>query len=423
MLQPTRVSSRGHVRWYICGLLFFATTVNYVDRQVIGILKPTLERELHWNEASYGWVVFAFQCAYALMMPFVGRLIDRIGTRLGYALAVVVWSAASMFHSVARTTWQFAIARFALGLGESANFPAAIRTVADWFPRRERALATGIFNSGSNVGAIIAPLLVPVVALHLGWRASFLVTGGLDLVWLAAWLTWFRLPTKHRGLSAAELEWIQSDSADEPSRRIPWPRLIRKRAAWAFLLGKLMTDPVWWFYLFWIPGFLHRAWGLELTALGPPLVAIYVAADVGSIGGGSLAALFAFRGWSPNAARKTAMLICACGPVPVVALLFVKTLWPAVLLIGLAAAAHQGWSANLYTLVSDTFPRSAVASVVGLGGFAGALGGMLTAPMVGYWLDFSHDSYRPLFVVAGVAYLAALGVIQLLLPKLERSYM
>ncbi|HZU28349.1 MAG TPA: MFS transporter [Bryobacteraceae bacterium] len=407
------MSARGHVRWFICGLLFFATTVNYVDRQVIGILKPTLERELHWSEANYGWVVFAFQCAYALMMPFAGRLIDRIGTRLGYALAVLVWSAASMFHSVARTTWQFAAARFALGIGESANFPAAIRTVADWFPRSERALATGIFNSGSNVGAIVAPLLVPVVALHLGWRVSFLVTGGLDLVWLAAWLIYFRAPGRHRGVSKAELEWIRSDAGEERAVRVPWMRLAGTRQAWAFIVGKFMTDPVWWFYLFWIPGFLHRAWGLDLTALGPPLVAIYVAADVGSIGGGWMGSAFA--------SRKTAMFICACGPLPIIALLFVKTLWPAVALLGLAAAAHQGWSANLYTLVSDTFPRSAVASVVGIGGFAGAVGGMLTAPLVGYWLDYSHDWYRPLFVIAGVAYLAALGMIQLLVPRLERA--
>src|SRR5579884_2082415 len=421
MLQPTRVSSRGHVRWYICGLLFFATTVNYVDRQVIGILKPTLERELHWSESDDGWIVFAFQCAYALMMPFVGRLIDRIGTRLGYALAVLVWSAASMSHSLARTTWQFGVARFALGIGESANFPAAIRTVADWFPRKERALATGIFNSGSNVGAIIAPLLVPLVALHLGWRASFLITGALDLLWLAAWLAYFRTPAQHRAVSKAELEYIRADSAGDPTIRVPWLRLAQTRPAWAFVFGKLMTDPVWWFYLFWIPGFLHRAWGLNLTALGPPLVVIYVAADVGSIGGGCLSSVFASQGWSANAARKTAMLICACAPVPVMALLFVKTLWPAVALIALAAAAHQGWSANLYTLVSDTFPRSAVASVVGIGGFAGAVGGMLTAPLVGYWLDYSHDWYRPLFVIAGVAYLAALGMIQLLVPRLERA--
>jgi len=414
-------SSRGHVRWYICGLLFFATTVNYVDRQVIGILKPTLARELHWTESDFGWIVFAFQCAYALMMPLAGRLIDAIGTRLGYALAVVVWSSASMFHSIARSTAQFMVARFALGAGEAANFPAAIRTVADWFPLKERALATGIFNSGSNIGAVVAPLLVPAVALHLGWRATFLVTGGLDVVWLVAWLAYYRAPERHPAMGKAELEWIRTDGAPEPSRRVAWLDLLRTRAAWAFIMGKFMTDPVWWFYLFWIPGFLHRAWGLNLNSLGPPLVAIYAAADVGSIGGGALSRILAARGWSANPARKTAMLICALGPLPVMSLLFVKTLWPAVALIGLATAAHQGWSANLYTLVSDTFPRSAVASVVGLGGFAGAVGGMVTAPLVGYWLDFSHGYYRPLFVVASVAYVAALAVIQLLVPTLARA--
>lgn len=410
----------------MCGLLFFATTVNYVDRQVLGILKPTLERDLGWHESDFGWVVFAFQCAYAVMMPIAGRIIDWLGTRIGYALAVVVWSLASMSHALAFNVWQFAIARFGLGIGEAANFPAAIKTVADWFPKRERALATGIFNSGSNVGAIVAPLLVPFVAARFGWRSAFLFTGGLDLVWVAAWLMLFRRPREHRLLGPQELALIESDRDDEPAgRQESKPRyatLLRTRAAWAFLIAKFLTDPVWWFYLYWLPGFLHRNYGLDLTQLGPPLITVYVSADVGSVFGGWLSSGLLKRGWSVTAARKTAMLVCAIAVIPVIGIMFAEgNLWLAVALISIAAAAHQGWSANLFTVASDAFPRTAVGSVVGLGGLGGAIGGMLVAPSVGYWLDFSHGAYGPLFFVAGSMYLLALAIIHLLLPRIEQS--
>jgi len=323
-------------------------------------------------------------------------------------------------HSVARSAAQFAAARFGLGLGEAANFPAAIKTVADWFPKRERALATGIFNSGSNVGAVVAPLMVPFVAAHLGWRWSFIATGALDLIWLAAWLLLFREPREHRLLSSDELAIIESDRDPEPPRRIPYRALLGKRAAWAFLLGKFLTDPVWWFYLFWLPGFLNRTYGLNLTQLGPPLVTVYVSADFGSVFGGWLSSRLLKAGWSPNAARKTAMLVCAIAVTAVIFIMYAGAqLWLAVALVSIAASAHQGWSANLYTLVSDTFPRSAVGSVVGLGGFGGALGGMLVAPAVGYWLDLSGGAYGPLFFVAGSMYLIALALIQLLLPRLD----
>ena len=349
-----------HLRWYICGLLFFATTVNYVDRQVIGILAPTLEREMGWTETDFGWVVFGFTLAYALMMPVAGRIMDWLGTRIGYALAVVVWSVASMSHAFAGSAFQFAVARFGLGIGEAANFPAAIKTVADWFPKKERALATGIFNSGSNVGAVIAPLLVPFVALHFGWRWSFIVTGSLDLIWLVAWFLFFRRPREHKRLSAEELALIESDRDTEPVRKIQYSKLLTKRAAWAFLLGKFITDPVWWFYLYWIPGFLHREYGLNLTQLGPPLIVIYVMADVGSVCGGWISSGLLARGWSVNAARKTAMLICAVSVLPIMSIMFLgSNMWAAVVIIGLATAAHQGWSANLFTLTSDTFPRAA----------------------------------------------------------------
>jgi MFS transporter, ACS family, hexuronate transporter len=411
-----------HFRWYICGLLFYATSVNYLDRQVLGLLKPVLSRELGWHEADYGWVVFAFQGAYALMMPLAGRIIDRVGTRLSYTLTVLVWSLASMSHALARSAVQFAAARFVWGIGEAGNFPAAIKTVAEWFPKRERALATGIFNSGSNLGALIGPLLVPFVAKHFGWRLSFVVTGSLDLLWVAAWLAIYRQPREHKRISADELALIESDGSEESVRAIPYRRLLGTRAAWAFLLGKFLTDPVWWFYLFWLPGFLNRRYGLELARLGPPLIAVYLAADVGSIGGGWLSGRLLARGYSLTGARKTALMTCALAVVPVSAVMYAGgNLWLATGLVALAAAGHQGWSANLFTLASDTFPSSAVGSVVGLGGLGGAIGGMIISPVVGYWLDYSHDAYGPLFFCAGFAYLFAFLVVHLLLPKFEQT--
>ncbi|MES1260446.1 MAG: MFS transporter [Acidobacteriota bacterium] len=410
------------LRWSICGLLFFATTVNYVDRQVLGILKPVLEKELGWKDTDYGWVVFTFQLAYALMMPFAGRAMDWLGTRIGYALAVAVWSAASMCHSLASTPLQFAGARFALGLGESANFPAALKTVADWFPKGERALATGIFNSGSNIGAVVAPLMVPVVAAHFGWRSSFLFTGGLDVIWLVLWLSFYRRPSEHRLLTAEERRLIEADHATEPAVKLRYSQILRKRAAWAFLFGKFLTDPVWWFYLFWLPGFLHDQYGLDLTHLGLPLIVVYVVADIGSIGGGWLSKGLIARGHSPGSARKLAMLICAIAVTPVSLIMFTGgRLWLTVGLISLATAAHQGWSANLFTIPSDTFSRQGVGSVVGLGGMGGAVGGMLVAPAIGMWLDYSHKSYGPLFLAAGMVYLVALLVIHLLVPKLQQT--
>ena len=289
---------RTNIRWIICGLLFFATTVNYMDRQVLGILKPMLERDMRWSETDFSHMVFAFQLAYALMMPEAGRLIDRVGVRTGYAIAAAIWSVASMSHALARTAFQFMLARFGLGLGESANFPAAIKAVAEWFPEKERALATGILNSGSNVGAMVAPLLVPFVALRLGWQSVFLVTGGLDLVWIAVWLSYFRNPAQHPDVSKTELAYIQSGEPPEPAHRIAYLRLLGTRQAWAFAVGKFMTDPAWWFYLFWIPTFLNRSYHLRIDQLGPPLIAIYIAADVGSILGGGLSTAFMSRGFA-----------------------------------------------------------------------------------------------------------------------------
>ena len=421
-MSPATVASNAaskvsRYRWVVCGLVFFATTVNYIDRQVIGILAPTLQREIGWTEVEYGYIVTAFQAAYAIGLLLVGRLLDVLGTRIGYALALVVWSVAAMAHALARTPFGFGAARFALGLGESGNFPAAIKTMAEWFPRRERALATGIFNAGTNVGAVIAPLAVPWIAVTYGWRWAFILTGAVGLLWLLFWLPMYDHPDRHPRVTPAELALIRSDP-DDPAQRIPWLRLLPHRQTWAFAAGKFMTDPIWWFYLYWIPKFLHDKHALSLLKLGPPLVAIYLIADIGSIGGGWLSSTMLRRGVSVNRARKLAMLVCAVCVTPIVFASSVTSMWVAVALVGLAAAAHQGWSANMFTLASDLFPRSAVASVVGLGGMAGAIGGMLIATATGWVLELT-GSYRLLFTVAGSAYLVALLVVHVLAPRLE----
>jgi len=407
----------GNFRWVICALLFFATTINYMDRQVLGLLAPLLQKTFGWTEIQYGNIVQMFFYAYALGLLVVGRFIDRVGTRVGYAVAIAVWSLSAMGHSLARSIFGFGAARFMLGLGESGNFPAAIKTVTEWFPRKERALATGIFNSGTNVGAIVAPLTVPWIAVHLGWRWAFLFTGIFSATWLVLWLMIYRKPQEHPRLSANELRYIQSDPL-EPETRIPWLRLLPHRQTWAFVLGKTITDPIWWFYLFWLPKFLHETHGVTLTGLGPPLVAIYLAADFGSIGGGWLSSTLLKRGWNVNRARKVTMLICALCVAPVLFVSQVKGLWTAVAIIGLATAAHQGWSSNLFTLVSDMFPRRAVASVVGIGGFGGAVGGLCIAWLVSHLLQWTH-SYVVVLFMAGSAYIFALVVIQVLTPRLQ----
>ena len=417
---PIRVHPRSSVayfRWVICALLFFAATINYIDRQVIGILKTTIHDEIGWSEVDYSWVVFAFQAAYAIGLLGVGRLIDRIGTRKGFSLAIIFWSAAAMAHALAHTVLGFGAARFLLGLGEAGNFPAAIKTVAEWFPKKERALATGIFNSGTNIGALVTPLVVPIITIAWGWRAAFIATGAIGFIWLLAWLLLYRRPEEHPSLSKAELEYIQSDPPD-PVVNIPWGRLLPHRQTWAFSVAKFMTDPIWWVYLFWLPDFLHKRHGLSLKDFGPPLVVVYLLADIGSIGGGWLSSSLIKRGWTINAGRKLAMLICALAVVPIVFAAQTSNLWVAVLLIGLAAAAHQGWSCNLFTTTSDMFPRRAVGSVVGIGGMAGAVGGMMIARLVGEILERT-GSYVPIFIIAASAYLVALLFFHLLSPRLD----
>jgi ACS family hexuronate transporter-like MFS transporter len=404
-------------RWTVCALLFFATTINYIDRQVIGILKPVLEVEFGWSERDYADIVFWFQAAYAIGLLTVGRLIDRVGVRWGYAIAVAVWSVAGMAHAGARSVAGFAVARFALGLGEAGNFPAAVKTTGEWFPRKERAFATGIFNAGSNVGAIVTPLIVPVIVIHLGWQAAFLITGALGFIWLGFWLALYRTPEEHPRVSPAELAHIRSDPP-ESTQPIGWLKLLRYRQTWAFAVAKFLTDPIWWFFLFWLPDFFAKTYGLDLVSFGPPLIAIYLLADVGSVAGGWLSSRLIARGWSVNAGRKTAMLACALCVVPVNLAIGAQSLWIAVAIIGLAAAAHQGWSANLFTLASDLMPRRATASVVGIGGMAGAVGGMLMAKYAGYVLD-SVGNYAPIFALIGSMYLIALLIVHLLTPRME----
>jgi len=407
----------GRYRWRICALCFLATTINYVDRQVLGVLAPVLQREIGWSEIEYSNLVNAFQAAYAIGLLAAGGFIDRVGTRIGYAVSIAVWSAATTGTALVRTVAGFGVARFVLGLGESGNFPASIKTIAEWFPKKERALATGIFNSGANIGAVLAPIVVPWLTVRFGWQSAFLVTGSLSALWLIPWLAMYRRPREHPRLSAQEFAYITSDPA-EPSEKIAWAKLLAHRQTWAFVIGKFATDPIWWFIMFWLPKFLNSKYGLTLTELGWPLVIVYNFSTVGSIAGGWLSARFLKWGWTMNRARKTAMLLCALAVLPVMFAATASRMWVAVALVGLATAAHQGWSANLFTLSSDLFPRRAVGSVVGIGGFGGAVGGMVIATFTGLVLEFTH-SYVPMFVIAGTIYLVALAVIHILVPHLE----
>ncbi|MGE0173958.1 MAG: MFS transporter [Oligoflexales bacterium] len=424
----------------ICAMLFFAATINYIDRQVIGILKPTLSAQFGWtDERIYASIVFAFQLAYAIGYLLAGRFMDKLGAHIGFAIGVVVWSIAAVGHAVADhmpglqlptvlidppsilmlggAAAGFALMRFFLGIGEAGAFPASIKTVAEWFPKKERAFATGIFNSGTNIGALVTPLLVPWLTIKYGWQEAFIMTGILGFIWVIFWLWMYRAPEVHPRVSAAELAYIRSDPP-EAVTPVRWGKLFGYRQTWAFSVGKFLTDPIWWLYLFWIPDFLSRNHGLDLKSIGLPVVVIYLVADIGSIGGGWISSALLKRGWSVNKARKFAMLMCALSVVPIMFASQASNLWVAVGLVSLAAAAHQGWSANLFTLASDMFPRRAVGSVVGIGGMSGAIGGMLLTLVVGEILQRTK-SYMPIFIVAGSAYLVALLIIHFLAPRME----
>lgn len=425
----------GQYRWRICALVFFATTINYLDRQVIALLKDDyLEPLFGWTESDYANIVIAFQLAYALGMLGAGWLIDKIGTKTGYALALAVWSLAAVLHAFARSTAGFMAARGLLGLSEAGNFPAAIKTTAEWFPKKERALATGIFNSGSNVGAILAPLTVPLIALKMGWEWAFILTGMTGFIWLVFWFKTYELPSKHKRLGLAELTHIQSDTDEQeeqntPQEKVSWFKLLTFRQTWAFFFGKLLTDPIWWFYLFWLPSFLNKEYGMSKTDLALPLAVVYTMTTFGSIFGGWLSGAFLKRGWTVHRSRKTAMLIFALFALPVVSAQALGAInpWLAILIIGLAASAHQAWSANIFTTTSDMFPKKAVASVVGIGGMAGATGGILIARAAGALLDHFkaqghiETGYYIMFLICGSAYLLAWVIMHLLAPRLERA--
>jgi ACS family hexuronate transporter-like MFS transporter len=407
----------GRYRWVVVALLFTAMVINYVDRQTIGLLKADLTKEFGWSETAYADLVLWFQAAYAIAYLAWGRIMDRMGARFGFGIAFLIWQIGHIATAAATSFSGFIASRVILGLGEGGGFPAGIKSVAEWFPKKERALATGIFNAGTNIGAIVTPLLIPAITLAWGWQAAFIVTGVLGLVWLPVWLLVYRRPREHPRVSAAELAHIESDAPD-PVEKIAWTKLLGYRETWAYAIGKFLIDPIWWMFLFWLPDFLGKRHGLDLKTFGPPLVAIYLLSDVGSVAGGWLSSRFMKMGWSINRARKTTMLICALLAVPVAGAALASNLWIAVLIIGVATAAHQGFSANLYTLPSDVFPRSAVGSVIGIGGMIGALGGMAFSKYIGGVLE-SLGTYTPIFAIAAGAYLLALLVVHLLSPKME----
>jgi len=416
----------GNQRWIVVALLFFATTINYIDRQVIGLLKPTLEVEFGWSEKDYANIVMAFTAAYALGLLVFGRIIDRIGTKMGFSISIVFWSIAACLHGVVKTTFGFGIARAALGLGESGNFPAAIKTVAEWFPKKERALATGIFNSGANIGAVFAPILVPTILALYGWQEAFIITGAIGFVWLIFWLYYYEIPTRHKKVTEAELAHIHSDNEEDTSNEKPitWGTLFRVRQTYVFIAGKLLTDPIWWFFLFWLPSYFSTSFSLDLKKPGWPLVIIYMATSIGSIGGGYLSSYFIQKGWPVYKARKTAMFIFALCVLPIMSAKYATNMWVAVALISLAAAAHQAWSANIFTVASDMFPKKAISSVVGIGGMAGSIGGVLFPIFVGYILETykllgdSTSGYNIIFFVCGLMYMLAWAVMHFISPKM-----
>jgi len=427
----TEIKKFSNYRWTVCALIFFATTVNYLDRQVIGILKPLLESDLGIGEKDYSHIIMAFQLLYGVGMVIAGKLIDKFGTKIGYGVSVILWSIAAMGHALAKGVWGFGFWRGFLGISEAGNFPAAIKSVAEWFPKKERALATGIFNSGTNVGAIIAPLAIPAMVVAWGWQSAFIITGAIGFIWVVLWFIFYEVPEKHKKVSAGELAYIHSDVDEqaETKEKVPWLKLLQYRQTWLFFIGKGLTDPIWWFYLFWIPGWLStvRGAGLDVKSFGLPLAFIYTMTTVGSIGGGWVSGYMIKRGMSPFKARKYTMLIFALLVIPIV---FAQSPsignWGAVCLIALAASSHQAWSANIFTTVSDAFPKKAVSSVTGIGGMAGAVGGAFISYIAGgileHFKELGHieTGYVVMFAIAGSAYMLAWIIMQVFAPKVKK---
>ena len=412
----------GTYRWRIIALLFFATTINYIDRQVLGMLKPYIAADLHIGEADYGYIVSAFQAAYALGLLFVGRLIDRFGTRVTYAIAITVWSLAGCFHTAARGALGFGMARFFLGVGESANFPSAIKATAEWFPKKERALVTGIFNSGSSVGAILSPLIVTFITIKYGWQWAFIITGGLGFVWLFFWLPIYKQPEQTPKLKKTELNYIiEGEGEETKSEKVAWGELFKFKGTIAICLARFVCAWVWGFFLFWAPDYLEKAYGVDIKQMALPLIVIYTFAAFGGVTGGAISSILIKRGYSVSFSRKTAMLICALLVLPIVVLPLFNSLWLAIALISMATFAHQGWASNVFTLVSDYFPKNLVATLTSLAGFAGSIGGVIAAALVGNVLELT-GSYFLVFLIAGIAYLVAWCILQLYLPKSNRKY-
>jgi ACS family hexuronate transporter-like MFS transporter len=424
----------GKYRWTICALVFFATTINYLDRTVISLLKPELEKKFEWTESDYSNIVIAFQLSYAIGLLFAGRLIDKVGSKIGYAVSIITWSIAAIAHAFVKSTFGFGVARSFLGITEAGNFPSAIKAIAEWFPKKERALATGIFNSGANIGAIVAPLTVPFIAASWGWQWAFILTGAVGFIWLVVWLAFYEIPARQKRLSSAEYDYIHSDPDERindnntGANSVSWSKLFSFRQTWAFVLGKFLTDPIWWFYLFWLPAFLKAQYGIESTAVALPVALVYTMSTFGSIIGGWLPLHFIKKGWSTFRARKTSMFIYALFALPVVLaqLLGSINMWLAVVIIGIATAGHQAWSANIYTTVSDMFPKKTVASIIGTGGMAGAVGGLLIARLAGVLFDHYkaigkiETGYYIMFIICGIAYLAAWLIMHALVPKMKR---
>jgi len=416
-------------------LVFFATTINYLDRAVISLLKSDLEKQFGWTESDYSNIVIAFQLSYATGLLFAGRFIDRIGTKLGYAISTFAWSIAAMAHGFVSSTFGFGVARSFLGITEAGNFPSAIKATAEWFPKKERAFATGIFNSGANIGAIVAPLTVPFIATQMGWWWAFILTGAIGFLWLIAWFAFYEIPARHKRLSKAEYDYIHSD-VDEKNEndlaadtgKTSWLQLLRFKQTWAFVFGKFLTDPIWWFYLFWLPAFLKAQYGLEGTATSLPVALVYTMSTFGSIFGGWLPLYLIKKNWVVFRARKTSMFLYALFALPVVfaQMLGSANMWLAVIIIGIATAGHQAWSANIFTTVSDMFPKKTVGSVTGIGGMAGALGGLLIAKLAGLLFDHYkaigkiETGYYIMFIICGIAYLTAWLIMHALVPKMKR---
>lgn len=406
----------GKYRWRIVVLLFLATTINYIDRQVLGILAPQLQAQFGWSESDYGFIIMAFQAAYAIGLISMGTLLDRIGTRIGFVVSVVLLSVAGMFHAAVASVSAFAVARFSLGIGASANFPAAVKTIAEWFPKKERALATGIFNAGSNVGAILTPLLIPVIAFHWGWQWAFISAGALGFVWLVFWVLVYSKPEDKKKLSEAELSYILQDETVAETTKLPWSAIVSYKQTWGICLARFLTDPIWWFFLFWLPKYLHSTYGIDLMHIGLPLMVVYVVSIGGSVFGGWFSSFLINKGKNPLMARKLTIFLMALLVVPVFLTSFTSSVWLAVLLVSLATFAHQGYAANIFTIVSDIYPKNAVGSVTGLAGFAGAIGGVLFSGGVGLILQLT-GSYYVIFAIASVAYLLCWLSLHFLVPN------